>query len=47
MLREYGQVLEDFPILIQFLALQSDDGRESFIDLPAQEALEPALEPAP
>ncbi|MCY4485025.1 MAG: hypothetical protein OXC12_19295 [Spirochaetaceae bacterium] len=46
-LREYGQVLEDFPILIQFLALQSDDGRESFIDLPAQEALEPALEPAP
>ena len=40
-LREYGRVLEEFPILIQFLALQSDDGRESFIDLPAQEALEP------
>ena len=41
-LREYGRVLEEFPILIQFLALQSDDGRESFIDLPAQEALAPA-----
>jgi len=40
-LREYGQVLEEYPILIQFLALQSDDGRASFIDLPAQEALEP------
>ena len=40
-LREYGQVLKEYPILIQFLALQSDDGRASFIDLPAQEALEP------
>ena len=40
-LREYGQVLEEFPILIQFLALQSAAGRAAFIDLPAQEALEP------
>ena len=40
-LREYGQVLKEFPILIQFLALQSEAGRGAFIDLPAQEALEP------
>lgn len=40
-LREYGEVLEEYPILIQFLALHSDDGRASFIDLPALEALEP------
>ena len=40
-LREYGQVLKEFPILIQFLALQSAAGRAAFIDLPAQEALEP------
>jgi hypothetical protein len=43
-LREYGRVLKEFPILIQFLALQSDAGRAAFIDLPAQEAL---LEPVP
>ena len=41
-LREYGEVLEEYPILVQFLALQSDRGRASFIDLPAQEALQPA-----
>ena len=40
-LREYGAVLNEFPILVQFLALQSEAGRASFIDLPAQEALEP------
>lgn len=40
-LREYGQVLEEYPILVEFLALQSNAGRASFIDLPAQEALEP------
>ena len=40
-LSEYGQVLDQYPILVQFLALQSDAGRDSFIDLPAQEAIEP------
>ena len=39
-LTEYGRVLEEFPILVQFLALQSEAGRDSFIDLAAQEALE-------
>ena len=50
-LSEYGRVLEEYPILVQFLSLQSDAGRDSFIDLPAQEAIEsmpsgPAPEPA-
>lgn len=39
-LSEYGQVLEEYPILVEFLTLQSEAGRAAFIDLPAQEAIE-------
>ena len=34
-LREYGEVLQEYPILIQYLALQSDADRDAFLDLPA------------
>jgi len=34
-LREYGVVLQEYPILIQFLALQNGAGRDAFLDLPA------------
>ena len=34
-LREYGAVLQEYPVLIQFLALQNAAGRDAFVDLPA------------
>ena len=34
-LREYGIVLQEYPILIQFLALQSATDRNAFLELPA------------
>ena len=34
-LREYGVVLQEYPVLIQFLALQNGAGRDAFVDLPA------------
>ena len=34
-LREYGAVLQEYPVLIQFLALQNGAGRDAFLDLPA------------
>ena len=34
-LREYGVVLQEYPVLIQFLALQNDAGRDALVDLPA------------
>ena len=33
-LREYGVVLQEYPILIQFLALQDAAGRDAFLELP-------------
>ena len=33
-LGEYGAVLQEYPILIQFLALQNTAGRDAFLDLP-------------
>ena len=35
MLREYGVVLQEYPVLIQFLALQNAAGRDALVDLPA------------
>ena len=34
-LREYGVVLQEYPVLIQFLALQNAAGRDALVDLPA------------
>ena len=34
-LREYGAVLQEYPVLIQFLALQNAADRDAFLDLPA------------
>ena len=34
-LREYGAVLQEYPVLIQFLALQNGAGRDAFLNLPA------------
>ena len=33
-LREYGVVLQEYPVLIQFLALQNNAGRDAFLNLP-------------
>ncbi len=33
-LREYGVVLQEYPVLIQFLALQNGAGRDAFLNLP-------------
>ena len=33
-LREYGAVLQEYPVLIQFLALQNGAGRDAFLNLP-------------
>ena len=33
-LREYGMVLQEYPVLIQFLALQNGAGRDAFLNLP-------------
>ena len=44
-LREYGVVLQEYPVLIQFLALQNDAGRDALVDLPAPLSATEAPEP--